>query len=80
MMSGFATEGIIAGLFHSFLQKCEVGLEQSMKVRNFVFDYVEELFYKWHTVSLNRIGSHIDSPKWLKNKKATINPRIKMMI
>ena len=76
-MSGFATEGIIVGLFHSFLQKGEVGLEQSMKVRDFVFDYVEGLFYKWHTVSLNRFGSHIDSPKCLKNKKATINPQNK---
>ena len=76
-MSGFATEGIIVGLFHSFLQKREVGLEQSMKVRDFVFDYVEGLVYKWHTVSLNRFGSHIDSPKCLKNKKATINPQNK---
>ena len=25
-------------------------------------------------ISLNRVGSYIDSPKWLKNKKATINP------
>ena len=26
-------------------------------------------------ISLNRGGSYIDSPKWLKNKKATINPK-----
>ena len=25
--------------------------------------------------SLNRGGSYIDSPEWLKNKKATINPK-----
>ena len=24
---------------------------------------------------LNRSGSYIDSPKWLKNKKATTNPK-----
>ena len=24
---------------------------------------------------LNRSGSYIDSPEWLKNKKATINPK-----
>ena len=26
-------------------------------------------------MSLNHGGSYIDSPKWLKNKKATINPK-----
>ena len=26
-------------------------------------------------ISLNRGGSCIDSPRWLKNKKATINPK-----
>ena len=28
-------------------------------------------------ISLNRGGSYIDSPKWLKNKNATINPKNK---
>ena len=32
------------------------------------------LYYKLHNISLNRSGSYIDSPKWLKNKKVTINP------
>ena len=35
------------------------------------------MHYKLHKISLNRGGSYIDSPKWLKNKKATINPKIK---
>ena len=26
-------------------------------------------------ISLKKGGSYIDSPKWLKNKKATINPK-----
>ena len=30
-----------------------------------------------HRISLNREGSYIDSPEWLKNKKATINPKNK---
>ena len=33
------------------------------------------LYYKLHKISLNKGGSYIDSPKWLKNKKATINPK-----
>ena len=31
--------------------------------------------YILNKISLNRDGSYIDSPKWLKNKKATINPK-----
>ena len=31
------------------------------------------LKYKLHKISLGRAGSYIDSPKLLKNKKATIN-------
>ena len=33
------------------------------------------MYYKHHKISLNRGRSYIDSPKWLKNKKATINPK-----
>ena len=46
-----------------------------MNDRKFVFDSVGLLHYKCHKISLNRSGSYIDSPKWLKNKKATINPK-----
>ena len=31
--------------------------------------------YKLHKISLYRSGSYIDSLEWLKNKKATINPK-----
>ena len=33
------------------------------------------MHYNLHKISLNRGGSYIDSPKWLKNKKATTNPK-----
>ena len=46
-----------------------------MRGSEFVFDSVDLLYYKLHKVSLNRGGSYIDSPKLLKNKKATINPK-----
>ena len=39
---------------------------------------VDLLYYGLHKISLNRGGgSYIDSPNWLKNKRATINPKIK---
>ena len=46
-----------------------------MKGSEFIFDSVDLLHYKCHKTSLNRGGLYIDSPKWLKNKKATINPK-----
>ena len=36
---------------------------------------VELLKYKLHKISLRRGGAYIDSPKWIKNKKTTINPK-----
>ena len=40
----------------------------------FVPDSVDFLHYHLQKVGLKRRGSYIDSPEWLKNKKATINP------
>ena len=33
------------------------------------------LYYNFNKISLNRRGSYIDSPEWIKNKKATINSK-----
>ena len=46
-----------------------------MKGSAFVFDSVDLLRYKLHEISLNRGGSYIDYPKWLKNEKTSINPK-----
>ena len=45
-----------------------------MKGSNFVFSYVQLLYYKCHKINLNCGGSYIDSPDRIKNKKGTINP------
>ena len=45
-----------------------------MKGSEVVLDYVHFLCYKCHKINLNCAGSYIDSPNWIKNKKATINP------
>ena len=66
---------IFEELFESLLQKYHAGLEEKMRVSEFVFDSVDLLHYNLHKISLNRYGSSIGSPKWLKNKKATINPK-----
>ena len=46
-----------------------------MKENEFIFDSVDGLYYGLNKISLSRGGSYIDSPEWLKNKKATINPK-----
>ena len=38
-----------------------------------MFHYVQLLYYKCHKINFNCGGSYIDSPDWMKNKKATIN-------
>ena len=58
------------------MQKYQEGLEASMRRINFYFDSVDLLYYPLQKTSLSRNGSsYIDSLKWLKNKKATINPK-----
>ena len=74
-MNGSDTDEIIKGLFESFLQKYEENLQEKMKGSDFEFDGVNFLYYDFNKISLNRGGSYIDSPKWLKNKKSTINPK-----
>ena len=44
-----------------------------MKGSEFVFNYVHSLYYKCHKINLNRGGSYIDSPDWIKSEGATIN-------
>ena len=45
-----------------------------MRGSEFVFHCVQSLHYKCHKFNLNREGPYVDSPDWIKNKKATINP------
>ena len=64
---------IIEELFDSLKNRNQNNLE-SMRGREFVFDYVQLLYYKCHKINPNCGGSYVDSLDWIKNKKATINP------
>ena len=77
IMTGSETDEIIERVFESLLQLYQKNLEESMRGSEFVYDSVHALYYNLNKVSLSRCGSYIDSPKWLKNKKATINPQNK---
>ena len=74
-MFGDDSDDIIKQLFRSLLQEYEEKLQNKMRRSDFEFDGVNFLYYDFNKISLNRGGSYIDSPKWLKDKKSTINPK-----
>ena len=75
IMIGDDNDDIIEELFRSFLQKYEENLQNKMRGSDFEFDGVNFLYYDFNKISLNRGGSYIDSPKWLKDRESTINPK-----
>ena len=77
---GSETNEITEEFFKTLLQRYQEGLEESVKWNEFVFDSVGLLEYKLNKISLNRGGSNTDSPEWLKNEKAIVNPKIMMII
>ena len=63
------TDEIVDELFEPFSQNYK-------KYFEFIFDSVDLLYYNLQKTNLNKKGSsYIDSPEWLKNKKAKINPK-----
>ena len=73
-MTGSDTNEVIEKLFKSLLQRYQENLEEKMRNSEFVFDGFNVLYYDLNKISLNRVGSYIKSPKWIEDKKATINP------
>ena len=74
-MFGEDNDDIIEQLFESLLQKYEENLQNKMRGSEFEFDGVNFLYYDFNKTSINRGGSYIDSPKWLKDENSTINPK-----
>ena len=70
IMIGSDTNEFIEELFKSLLQRYQENLEEKMRGSEFVFDGVNVLYYDLNKISLNRGGSYIDFPEWIKNKKA----------
>ena len=68
-------EEVIKELFESLLKIYIKKLEKSKKGSEFIFDSVDALYYDLNKIRLSRDGSYIDSPEWMKNKKAIINPQ-----
>ena len=79
-MNGSNTDEVIKTLFKSILQKYQENLQEKMKGSDFAFDGINYLYYDLNKITISKGGSYIDSPKWLKNKKSTINPKKIMII
>ena len=45
-----------------------------MKVSDFIFYCVHLSYYKYHKINPSCGESYLDSPDWVKTKKATLNP------
>ena len=73
IMIGSETEEITEKLIMSLLQKCQDNLQNKMKGSDFIFNGVNYLFYDFNRIIISKGGSYIESPKWLKDKKCTIN-------
>ena len=65
---------IITELYNSLLHRYQETLENKMEGSNFAYAYINFLDIKFNTIDLIRGGTYIPSPKWISNKKATINP------
>ena len=48
-----------------------------MRGSEFIFNSIDLLYYRLHKIHSKSGGSYIDSPDWIKNKRATINPKNK---
>lgn len=70
------TELLIISLW-TLLTRYQNGLEASLKGSNLAFIAIEETNYKFHEINLNRGGSCIETPRWIKNKGVTMTPKNK---
>ena len=75
IMRGVETEDNTNELFDTFRKRYQEGLDTKMRGSSFTFERIDLLEYHLHKISLNRGSSYIKSPKWIKNKGVTINPK-----
>ena len=64
---------ILEQLLSSLYEKFNDDLQLSRESSSFVYESVEECNIHFHKKDLRRVTSFIDTPEWLKHKKATIN-------
>ena len=78
---GSDIDDIIDELFTTILERFQEARETSNdRGSEFIHESVELLYYYFHKIDMKNDESYIESPEWLKNKKATINPKIMIII
>ena len=75
MRGGDDTDEIINKVLDSFFENYEREENIFRNWSNYVFDCVDLTYIQFHTMQLKRGSSYIPSPKWISDKKATINPK-----
>ena len=69
------TEEVTEKLIMQLLQKYLDNLQNKMKGSDFIFNGINYLYYDLNRITISKGGSYIESPKWLKDKKCTINQK-----
>ena len=64
----------VINFFFELLKKRYQNNLESIKGSEFGLDYAQLLYYKCHKINTNCCGLYINSPDWIKIKKATISP------
>ena len=72
---GDDTNDVTKELFKSFLQRYQESLQEKMRGSESEFDGFNLLYYDFNKISLNRGRSYIESAKWIKDQKSTMNPK-----
>ena len=62
-------------LIMQLLQKYQDNLQNKMKGSDFIFNGINYLYYDLNRITISKVGSYIESPKRLKDKKCTINQK-----
>ena len=70
------TDEVIDILFDTMLQRFQDARETSFeRGSEFISENVDLLYYYFHKIDMQRDESYIESPEWIKIKKATSNPK-----
>ena len=72
---GSETEEVAENLIMQLLQKYRDNLQNKMKGSDFIFNGINYLYYDLNRITISKGVSYIESPKWLKDKKCTINQK-----
>ena len=75
IINGCETEEVAENLIMQLLQKYQDNLQNKVKGPDFIFNGINYLYYDLNRITISKGGSYIEFPKWLKDKKCTINQK-----